>query len=211
MMRIFDLLFPPRADELLLRHASLDTFLECIAPKIAFETHPETITLLSFANPFTRAAIHEAKYHGSRHAFSLLGAALADYLRDTDDFTLGLQAPNVILVPVPLGKERMIERGHNQVAEIARYALEILGPEHPLTLDTTLLERSRETASQVSLPREKREENMRGAFRATRPADPSCTYIVLDDVITTGATLQTAINTLRDAGAKNITPLALAH
>jgi ComF family protein len=110
-------------------------------------------------------------------------------------------------VPVPLGKERRRERGFNQVEEIARRVAKELG----ITIDTALLERVRETASQVSLPRRAREENMRGAFSAAHPANPSYTYIVLDDVITTGATLQAAIDALRAAGAQHIIPLALAH
>ena len=80
-----------------------------------------------------------------------------------------------------------------------------------LVIDATSLVRTRETISQVSLAREKREENMRGAFRAAHSIDPSHTYIVIDDVITTGATLQAAVDALKEAGAVHIIPLALAH
>jgi len=52
---------------------------------------------------------------------------------------------------------------------------------------------------------------MRGAFRATRHASPTSTYILVDDVLTTGATLQAAIDALKESGAENIIPLALAH
>ena len=78
-------------------------------------------------------------------------------------------------------------------------------------METDLLVRTRETVSQISLAREKREENTRGAFKATRRADPTYAYIVVDDVITTGATLQSAIDALREADAEHIIPLALAH
>lgn len=203
MMRLFDFLFPPRVDEITLRDVSTDDFLTLVTPKLVPETRPGTVVLLPFHDIRVRAALHEAKYHGNEHAFRLLGLALADYLRDADD--VGHRKSYVSLVPVPLGKERRKERGFNQVEEIAcRTGLDI-------TLDTTLLERTRETTSQVSLPREKREANMRGAFKATRPADPSCTYIVIDDVITTGATLQAAIDVLQKAGAEHLIPLALAH
>ncbi len=204
-MSFLDFLFPPRVDELALRDVPADDFALRIAPRLVVETRPETVTLLSFGDAPVRAAIHEAKYHGSSRAFGLLAAALADYLRDADD--VGRTTSNIRIVPVPLGRARRKERGFNQVEEIAKGAAAELG----LAVDAALLERARETVSQVSLPREKREENMRSAFRATRRADPARTYIVIDDVITTGATLQAAVDALRDAGAEHVVPLALAH
>ncbi|MFA6414763.1 MAG: hypothetical protein WC217_00635 [Candidatus Paceibacterota bacterium] len=204
MLRIFDFLFPPRVDEVTLRGVSTDDFLALVVPRLIVETRPETVGLLPFSHASVRSAIHEAKYHGSEHAFNLLGAALGEYLADIDEgFT-----KSFIVVPVPLGRERRKERGFNQVEEIAKRAAKLLGG---ASVDTALLVRTRETASQVSLPREARGENMRGAFRTMRPADPVCTYIVLDDVITTGATLGAAIASLKEAGATHIVPLALAH
>lgn len=201
MMRLFDFLFPPRVDEALLRDVSMDTFIAHVVPRVTPYTRPETVTLLPFSEPVVRAAIHEAKYHGSERAFASLGAALVEYLRDADD----IQRP--IIIPVPLGNLRHKERGFNQVEEVAKR----VSKELAISIDTTLLERTRETTSQVSLRREVREENMRGAFRATRRIDPSPTYVIVDDVITTGATLQAAIDALRKAGAEHIVPLALAH
>lgn len=209
MMRFLDVLFPPRVDEIAVRETSVDAFLALMAPRLVPETRPETVALLSFADERVRAAIHEAKYHGNGRAFELLAAALADYLRDADD---GYRKP--LLIPVPLGAARRKERGFNQVEEIARRAADELG----IPIDATLLLRTRETASQVSLQRRERERNMRGAFTASprlRGASAAelskQTYIVIDDVITTGATLQSAVDTLADAGAEHIVPIALAH
>lgn len=196
----FDFLFPPRASEIALRDVSHDTFLAIIAPRMTPHTRPETTTLLPFQDISVRSAIHEAKYHGSEHAFELLAATLAEYLGAGEFY-------KPIIVPIPLGKERSKGRGFNQVEEILKRAVGGL----PVEVDTTLLKRTRETVSQVSLPRHKREENMRGAFKAMIPPDPLRTYIVIDDVITTGATLQAAINALQESGAKHIIPLALAH
>jgi len=201
-----DFLFPPRTDEAVLRGISDDEFLTLLAPRLAEETLPETVALFPFHAASVRAAIHEAKYHGSERAFELLAAALVEYLRDTDE---GFRKP--FIVPVPLGKERRKERGFNQVHEVILRALRSLGEEGSARIDADILTRVRETVSQISLPRSARIENMRGAFRATRPADPAYTYIVIDDVVTTGATLQAAIDALREAGAAHIVPLALAH
>lgn len=215
MMRFLDFLFPPRVDEQALRDVATDSFLALMAPQLALETRPETVTLLPFSSPSVRAALHEAKYHGSERAFSLLSTALAEYLHDCDDvgvtrFNLKSESSRlnlVTLVPVPLGQKRRQERGFNQVEEVAKRAVHGLG----LSVDSSLLARVRETESQVALAREAREENMRGAFKATRRADPSSAYIIVDDVITTGATLQAAIDALKEAGATRILPLALAH
>ncbi len=210
-MRLFDFLFPPRADEIAVRDISIDDFLVKVSPSLVTCTRPATITLLPFHDPVVRSAIHEAKYHGSARAFELLALALADYLRDADD--VGRTTSNTFLIPVPLGKERRKERGYNQIEEVAKLA----GKELGMQVETDLLIRTRETISQISLPREEREKNLRGAFIVSpkleerRRIDPTCTYILIDDVITTGATLQSAIDALKSAGALHIIPLALAH
>ncbi len=202
MLHILDVLFPPREDEKLVRDLPGNALLAYLTPQLVSATRPSTVVLLPFAESLVRSAIHEAKYHGSPAAFTLLAHVLTTHLT-----TYAPDSPAVILVPVPLGVQRRRERGYNQVEEIAKRAAQKLD----LTLAPALLKRTRETVSQVSLPRETREENMRGAFKAPHPLDPACTYIVIDDVLTTGATLQGAVEALRAAGATTIVPLALAH
>lgn len=205
-MRFFDFLFPPRDDELRIRDVTSADFLTRLAPQIEPCTRPSTVILLPFADATVRSTVHEAKYHGSRHAFSLLSDVLTEYVRDADDVAY-LTHEKVCLIPVPLSAKRKKRRGYNQVEEVIRRSGKDLG----YRIDSTLLERVRDTQTQVSLAREMREENMRGAFRATHTADPSLTYLLVDDVITTGATLQAAVDALRAAGAAQIIPIALAH
>lgn len=205
MRLLLDLLFPPRADEIIVRKIVDDEFLALVAPRLVPTTHPEVVSLLPLNDPCVRGAIHEAKYHGNTRAFDLLALALSEYLSDCED--MGCTTSHIFLVPVPLGKKREKERGFNQVEEIAKRA----GKRLDIAVDTELLIRTRETVSQVSLPRERRVENMRNAFGIAHVPDPLCTYVVVDDVTTTGATLQAAIDTLTNAGATHIIPLALAH
>lgn len=201
MVRFLDFLFPPRKDESALRSVSKDAFFSLLSPRLVETTRPQTVALMHFSDPNVKAALHEAKYHGTGTAIDLLSATLAEYIREVE--IIG----TLVVVPIPLGPSRQRERGFNQVDEVVKRVAKELG----LTMDTELLARARETESQVSLPRAKRIENMRGAFSAAHPADPAYTYIVIDDVTTTGATLQAAIDALVKAGARSIIPLALAH
>ena len=189
---------------MLVRNADHDAFAALMQPYAVYKTDPAATVLLRYHDPVVRAALHEAKYHGSSTAFTLLADALAQYLEKFAD-------NSVILVPVPLGRARLRTRGFNQVEEIARRAT-ARSKQH---IDVSLIMRTRETASQVSLPREAREENMHGAFGAMQQLSEQeksdIQYIVLDDVLTTGATLQAALDALKAAGVQHLSALALAH
>ena len=208
MFYLLDIIFPPRKDEDMVRTIPSDDFLALTHPQLVPITRPATITLLPFHNPHVRSAIHEAKYHGTSHAQRTLALTLAEYLREDDE-----HGTKAIVIPVPLSNKRMQERGFNQIHEVTQQALRNLGNRYArvFSLEPNLLARTRETTSQVSLPRQKREENMRDAFVATCSLDSTYTYIVIDDVLTTGATLQAAIDALKTAGAVHIIPIALAH
>lgn len=197
-----DLLFPPREDERIVRRVAEADFCALLAPRLVDATRPATTVLLPFAHKEVRPVLHEAKYHYNRKAHALLASVLRAYLRDAD-----LDLSRTVLVPIPLGEGRSRERGFNQAEEIARRAL----AGTPGQLEARLLARTRETASQVSLKREERALNLLGAFTALRPVDPALTYLVFDDTITTGATLQAALDALSEAGARHLVPLALAH
>jgi predicted amidophosphoribosyltransferase len=201
LARLLDLLFPAREDEKIVRALPSLGLLPLLDPElVALGAGAGAAALLRYADLRVRAAIHEAKYRGSERAFAMLAEALAEYLCEED-------LRRAVLLPVPLGAKRRQERGYNQAEEVARRAGAKLG----VPLETALLARTRETASQVSLPKWRRRENMRGAFGAAHEADPALLYIVVDDVCTTGATLSAALATLRAAGARHILAVALAH
>ena len=201
--KLLALVFPPRKGEQTLQALSKDEFLELLSPFEFSVGERSILALLPFQHQAVRAAVHEAKYHGHTKAQEFLSAALSEYLRDANEY----RSQKVTLVPVPLGAKRRRSRGFNQVEEIVKKSAKELA----LPLDTDLLVRIRETASQVTLPRKERRENMRGAFGATRKALPTDLYIVVDDVATTGATLEAAVEALRNAGAVHVEALALTH
>ncbi|MDP1957611.1 MAG: ComF family protein [Rhodocyclaceae bacterium] len=105
-------------------------------------------------------------------------------------------AGGAIIVPVPLSAERLRMRGFNQSVEIARPLARALH----LPLDVTSLVRTQDTAPQSTLPWRARQSNVRHAF-ACRADFSGKAVIVVDDVMTTGATLDAVARTLKDHGA----------
>ncbi len=105
-----------------------------------------------------------------------------------------------IVVPVPLSRERLIERGYNQAWQIARPLARRLGTH----ADATLVRRILHTAPQSKLDRETRRRNVGRAFALTRGLSGQHVGVV-DDVMTSGATLDALANTLKAAGARRVT------
>lgn len=157
-----------------------------------------TIALADYAAPVDRM-VAALKFGGRlplAGAFgTLLARAAASALRDAD-----------VLTPVPLSFERQAERGFNQAHEIARRVAALSGT--PLRADILL--RTRHTAAQMDLALADRRHNVRGAFAAR--GDLAGRHIaVLDDVMTTGATLDEIAAALKRAGAARVTNLIVAR
>lgn len=108
------------------------------------------------------------------------------------------------VIPVPLHRDRRIERGYDQAALLAREIARTLS----LPLDLVSVERVRSTGRQVGRGRDERLVALRGAFVA-RPLD-GARVLLVDDVLTTGATFDAAERACRDAGAREVRRLALA-
>ena len=202
LSRLLDLILPLRAHARLVRDAD-DGML--IALSSQHRISPYIRALFAYREPLVRAAILEAKFKANPRAERLLAEALRAYLT----LLIKERSSPLVLVPVPLSQERLRERGYNQVERIARRAL--ARPIPGISLDHRLVIRTRATLPQTTLSGAERRRNVACAFQATRPPDPAHTYIVLDDVTTTGATLEAAMAALRAAGAQNVSGLALAH
>ena len=197
--RLLDILFPPRAREGAVRECTREDVLRLLSP---VPLHDGGAALLPYRQPIVKALVTEAKFKGSAHAQRLLGEVLRDYLHDWLPDVLTFEERDILVLPVPLSKKRYRERGYNQVEELLRHA------EVPVA--THILKRSRDTAPQTSLGKQARTENIKGAFEA-KHVDPRYLYIVVDDVTTTGATLNEAVRALKDAGALRVAPVALAY
>jgi ComF family protein len=111
-----------------------------------------------------------------------------------------------LIVPVPLHENRLVERGFNQAALLAKPIAVALG----LPMAARGLRRVRDTPKQASLPREGRIRNVVAAFRAERTFK-GLRVLLIDDVSTSGATLEACAVAVHVAGAREIQALALAH
>jgi ComF family protein len=145
-----------------------------------------------------RDLIHLFKYKGIRPAGKLLGSLL--------NHAVTAMAPpdSLIVVPVPLWSGKRSARGFNQAEAIARIFMSFQSS-GSIQLDTSILVRTRETASQTGLTRHQRRANVRGAFAVLRPEKvKGRSILIVDDVMTTGTTAGECARVLRRAGAKEV-------
>ena len=133
-------------------------------------------------------------------------AELATVMRSAPWVEPALEQSDRVL-PMPLARERLAERGYNQALLLARHFA-------PRKTDATLLLRTRHTPAQRELTRAERLRNVRGAFavdpmRAHELRDQR--VVLVDDVMTTGASLHAAATALRQAGVTHVTALVFAR
>ncbi|MDZ7267155.1 MAG: hypothetical protein ONB54_07495 [candidate division KSB1 bacterium] len=156
------------------------------------------------------ALIPSVKYHGRPALAGVLGSLAAMRLRATlsTHLLLPVQAESTALVPVPLHPRRQRERGFNQSLLIAQ----ALGRSWGLPVLSGALQRIRFTTPQVGLSAEQRAHNLAGAFAPGRPVPPSVRRVfVVDDVLTTGATVKECAAALHLAGIEQVFAIVLAR
>lgn len=147
---------------------------------------------------YAKELIHRTKYERARAGLREVAESMETHLSQF--------GPNIILVPVPTATSRARQRGYDQAQVIARHLSRRSGL--PLA---QLLGRLGQ-AHQVGAGRAERVAHLQNAFRALHPEKIQGAHIVLiDDVCTTGATLESAARTLRAAGAKHIDALVFAQ
>ena len=148
-----------------------------------------------------RRALQRLKYGGSGSIAVPLGRAAAPALE-----ALTRVCGPLPLVPVPVHEARRRQRGYNQAALLAS----ALGRETGLPV-IEILERRRSTARQHGLGKAARLHNLRGAFALRNGARPPSALILVDDILTTSATLESCAQVLREAGAASVYGFAIAR
>jgi ComF family protein len=208
---ILDFLFPPRCAGCRSRGALL-----CVGCRAACRFVPASVNreqhlrldspfLVSTAGAYIfegalREAVHKLKYNRGKRMAVPLGDLLSQYLAA---YPIAVDA----IVPVPLHSDRLRMRGYNQAELLAQR----LAQQSKLPLYATQLVRVRHTSQQADLNRAQRRENVQSAFVWQSSAPPPRRILVIDDVLTTGATVEAAAQALHMAGAREVHALALAR
>lgn len=145
-------------------------------------------------------ALHAIKYRRN--------VGLADSIAiQMVDFVESLKWDIDVVIPVPLGRKRLKERGYNQVALAAKPLAYELGLEYK----PTALRKTRETLSQVGLNISQRRENVSQAYQADPSAVKRKSVLLMDDVATTGSTISASTEALLSAGAREVFALTIAR
>lgn len=166
---------------------------------------PEPLLQLDWCAPFhgvARDALHAIKYHGEQRLGDPLGRAIARRWA-----AVGVGAE--LITHVPVHEDRARRRGYDQAELIARRAADELRlPFVPLVT------RARATIAQFDLDRRDRAHNVSGAFVVDGRAEPTCRgrwILLIDDVVTTGATLAACASALEAAGALGVSAITVAR
>ncbi|HDQ22494.1 MAG TPA: ComF family protein [Candidatus Uhrbacteria bacterium] len=162
-----------------------------------------------YNNEILQSLIHNLKYKYIEESSQSLAGLIISYLEKNKIFSLlAINRSNAVMVPVPLHKKRYLERGFNQSFLLAKeisdfYKIEI----------GQLLRRRVNTISQVNLKRNERQANIQNAFvfQEDKLIDKNKKIILIDDVITTGSTLNECAKVLAKSGFKEIYGLAIAQ
>lgn len=140
------------------------------------------------------------KYRGNVPFGESIAAQMTDFVR-------ALRWPVEAMIPVPLGKKRLKERGYNQVALVARPLAYQLGWRY----EPDALWKRRETRSQVGLSVSQRSENVHEAYQADPERVKGKPVLIMDDVATTGSTISACTAALLSAGAEDVYVLTIAR
>lgn len=220
---VLELLYPPRCmfcDEITLRGAQGMACAECAA-SLRFvsinsadedENHEDIVIYIdgafaafSYEGP-VREAILRFKYEGMRDYAAGFAALLYGYLK-TQGFAEVVESA-CCFVPVPLYAEKQKNRGYNQAEVLAGELSRLYG----IPVCVNLLTRIKNTPQQSELTRERRIKNVKGAFCAEKSKDAASKVIILvDDIYTSGATLNECAGELKKAGARAVYAVTLAR
>ena len=207
---LLDILFPPKRAVRELESMDAVTFASKMEKPDNY-AGKDIISLFGYGQSEVRQAVWELKYRGNRKIARLLAEALYDeMLAFLEEYAPLTNFHEPLLIPIPLSKKREAERGFNQCRLLTDELMRIdQGRNFTLSLALTKV---KDTMSQTKTDSRKgRLENLSGCFRADADQVLRRNIILIDDVATTGATLEEARRTLKAAGARRVIAFTVAH
>lgn len=179
--------------------------------------HAGIFSLWEYGHPYVRSALLALKYKNKRMIAADIAESLCDVLleqlaeKSIFSNPSSLAPASYIIIPIPLSKKRFKERGYNQSELLAKE----LSRKNIMSFisETDVLYKIKDTETQVSVrDRAKRLKNIRGSFAIQNPEKiRGKTVLIIDDIITTGATIEEARRVLLKAGARVVYGVAVAH
>ena len=205
---MLDLLLPASAEVRQLERADKKDLMT--RAKRAVTQLPGIVSMFDYKDPLVKALVWQIKFKGNRALAHLAAETMYEHLiAELSDLALFYGNTPVALVPVPLSKGRLEERGFNQTDRLAEELLRLDGGKHFSI--SHLVSRIRETNTQTQTRnRTERLKNLSGAFAVTENVAGKH-IIVLDDVATTGSTIGEIKKVLREGGAAEVVGFTLAH
>lgn len=176
------------------------------------ENLPDWIdAVFTYRNPLIKTAIWKLKYNNNYDAGKILGKHLYAFLLEQLHEKLPFERPPFYLIPIPISSKRFRERGYNQASIIVSAILceDKIG----IFADGSHFIAKKDTEQRQSHTKNKnaRLHNIRGSFIPAQNLPPRAHCILIDDVVTTGATLVEARNVLIAMGAKKVNAYTIAH
>jgi ComF family protein len=173
-----------------------------LARKSLSVPHPYITSVFDFKDPLVKRAIHAVKYYHRKDLIIPLAETLAKELR-----TSSHEIENYTLIPIPMPRMRRLLRGYNQAEQTASLLATLLS----IPVRNDILIRTKSPLRQVrTTKKEERLRNQRDSFAVAHNVS-GMKILLIDDVTTTGATLEEARKTLLKSGALEVRAATLAH
>ncbi|MDO8573035.1 MAG: phosphoribosyltransferase family protein [bacterium] len=192
--------------------ALCDICVQSIPPP-TYGAFRDIISLFDYQNKIIRKALWALKYKGGKRIGKILGTLMYERILKTIQDEQGMNDfKQAVLIPIPLSRKRLKERGFNQ-SEILAEELSFRDQGKKFTVETSVLYRIRDTGSQALIKdRETRMNNIKGCFSINNKNKILGKNIILiDDITTTGATLEEAKKVLVDNGARRVIAFTVGH
>jgi len=217
---ILDIIFPTKC--LSCGQVGRDLCIKCLSesPVAERETAKWIFSLYDYRHPPIKKALWLFKYKGKKRLASIFAEIIYDkILEELSELSVMENFHNVILIPIPLSPKRYQERGYNQAELICKELIKINNLRHgvDLKLESSILIKPKETEHQAHIKdRSNRLKNLSGSFaiksnESNKSPIKGRNIILIDDIATTGATLDEAKKTLKKAGARKIIAFTIAH